>query len=322
MQLKEFSLKQCCSAKMLDMAVGMALLGLVCIFIWYADCDMVFFAMVATGISALGIRGVRRMALSVGVLISDARINVPPNFKRPLLDTIARRKFVDQAWQLAIHVTCAVWEISLLTRNPGWWNDPVTCFDPCPADIVFGRELRFFYVFQLTLWIWTAFSCQWFEERRKDYMEMIIHHVATISLVLGSLLSNELAIGLVILVIHDISDILLDLMKMSNYLKLQDRHGWFISEVLFVANYVSWIYLRLYVLPTGPMMAITYGTYSIRCNPGGYAGSTPLSSMLLHLLLGLHLFWFYVLTRIAVRIIRGQPPDKVADEEYEKVDNE
>ena len=94
---------------------------------------------------------------------------------------------------------------------------------------------------QLAIWIWTGLSCKFLEERRKDYLEMMAHHVLTVALILNSFVANEMAIGLVVLTCHDVSDIVLDLMKMANYLKVEDSHGFFVTEVFFVLNtYVAW----------------------------------------------------------------------------------
>jgi len=64
-----------------------------------------------------------------------------------------------------------------------------------------------------------SFVCcsKWLEERRKDYVEMMLHHVLTVWLILNSFVANELPIGLVVLACHDISDVALDLMKMVTH---------------------------------------------------------------------------------------------------------
>ena len=40
------------------------------------------------------------------------------------------------------------------------------------------------------------------------------HHCLTVALILNSFMNNELPIGLVVMAVHDISDVVLDLMKM------------------------------------------------------------------------------------------------------------
>ena len=84
-------------------------------------------------------------------------------------------------------------------------------------------EMKLFYCVQIAIWTWTGFSCKYLEERRKDYAEMMLHHCVTIALMLFSQINNQHAIGLVVVFCHDLSDVFLDLMKMSNYLKLVSR---------------------------------------------------------------------------------------------------
>ena len=79
--------------------------------------------------------------------------------------------------------------------------------------------MKLFYCVQIAIWTWTGFSCKYLEERRKDYVEMMLHHCVTIALMLFSQINNQHAIGLVVVFCHDLSDVFLDLMKMSNYLK-------------------------------------------------------------------------------------------------------
>lgn len=56
---------------------------------------------------------------------------------------------------------------------------------------VHSPALRNFYLIQLAIWMWTAFSCKWLEERRKDYLEMMAHHVITVALVSNSYVENQ-----------------------------------------------------------------------------------------------------------------------------------
>ena len=67
-----------------------------------------------------------------------------------------------------------------------------------------------------------------------------VHHIATIALVAGSWINGYLRIGVLVLLVHDTSDIPLDLTKMLNYLKLQGPRGFFLAEAMFVVNLCSW----------------------------------------------------------------------------------
>merc|ERR1712146_295120 len=44
-------------------------------------------------------------------------------------------------------------------------------------------------------------------------------------------------------------DIVVDLLKLANYLKLEGPRGLFLTEGFFLLNFITWAYLRLYVYP-------------------------------------------------------------------------
>ena len=52
-----------------------------------------------------------------------------------------------------------------------------------------------------------------------------VHHVVTIALVWGSYSYNYVRIGTVVLYLHDLSDIMVDLLKLTNYMKLEGPKG-------------------------------------------------------------------------------------------------
>lgn len=74
----------------------------------------------------------------------------------------------------------------------------------------------------------------------------------TIGLVGLSYQYNYVRFGVAVLLIHDASDILVDLMKLANYLKLEGRRALWATELLFAANLLSWCFFRLYLLPVQP----------------------------------------------------------------------
>ena len=78
---------------------------------------------------------------------------------------------------------------------------------------------------------------------------MLVHHVVTLALILLSYHFNFLRLGVVIMFLHDSSDVVIDLLKLCNYLNLEGLSSCFAVEVCFVTNFVTWAYARLYVFP-------------------------------------------------------------------------
>ena len=79
----------------------------------------------------------------------------------------------------------SAYEVFLL-KDLNWGQEPLVIYEPCAEVQEHSLELRTFYILQLSVWMWTAFSCKWLEERRKDYLEMMLHHVVTVALVSDS----------------------------------------------------------------------------------------------------------------------------------------
>ena len=63
-----------------------------------------------------------------------------------------------------------------------------------------------------------------------DFWEMFIHHITTISLMGFSWTCNLTRVGTLVLVIHDVADILLEV----GVLILYEINNWLINEVIYV----------------------------------------------------------------------------------------
>ncbi|GMH97148.1 hypothetical protein TL16_g13337, partial [Triparma laevis f. inornata] len=84
------------------------------------------------------------------------------------------------------------------------------------------------------------------------WLLMYTHHTASIILVAGSYSINQERCGIMVLFLHQTSDIILNLCQSTHYLGWDSESfpgGVPVAEVLFVCNLVSWIITRLYLLP-------------------------------------------------------------------------
>jgi hypothetical protein len=252
---------------------------------------------------------------------------------RPLAGKIQMKKWQEQSWQLCIHVSMSLLELYILSTED-WWTDTITIWVPHPFEQrgMHRVDLQVLYITQLAVWIYTCFIHRFVDERRKDYFVMYTHHLVTIALVGMSWAVGYLRIGLLVLWIHDVSDIFVDLLKMVNYLKLEDKRGYFASEIAYVACVAGWFYWRLYQYPFKVLHAALVVPYTVLLKTpreaiqllpalGLEIFPTDLpyhleSNALLFLLLGLHIYWFHLFVMIGFRILT-ESVREASRQEYE-----
>ena len=82
------------------------------------------------------------------------------------------------------------------------------------------------------------------EERMNDFEEMLLHHIAAISLYFCYIFGNMLGVGSVIAFLHDLADILGKASKLLNSTIYQNG-----SVVAFLCCICVWGYTRIFWLP-------------------------------------------------------------------------
>ena len=74
-----------------------------------------------------------------------------------------------------------------------------------------------------------------------------MHHSVAASLILFSMLSNQVSAGATILIVHDMSDILIAFARA--YVETKYDTNPVVTTILYISTLVSWIYLRIIVFP-------------------------------------------------------------------------
>ena len=105
------------------------------------------------------------------------------------------------------------------------------------------NDVWWYYMLSLSFYWALLFSV--FEDiKRKDFLEMMIHHIITILLLVLSWTCNLVRVGTLVLVIHDCADIFLESAKMMKYIKWQRT-----CDILFGIFTLTWIGTRLVMYP-------------------------------------------------------------------------
>ena len=101
------------------------------------------------------------------------------------------KKFVDQGWQLVYHSIFSLWEY-LLLRKYNWFEGERLFYTVSEKEIV-PDSIKFLFISQIVrmqiimshlqaLWLFQAYRHVFVNQRKKDYYELFIHHIATLSL--------------------------------------------------------------------------------------------------------------------------------------------
>ncbi len=161
-----------------------------------------------------------------------------------------------------------------------------TIFDLLPLDIF---DIDIYYACQTGIWLSVLYEYIVDQQKDSDYLVMGCHHFATLLLLSMSWHFGYGSWGRDVLWLHDITDLCIDLFKLSFKFKL--------PEPLLIWSYatavLSWFYFRLWkfglliCLAWNSDQNVTYGSF--------------LCITLLSMLYTCHLFWFGLLIRAPCR---------------------
>ena len=174
---------------------------------------------------------------------------------------------------------------------------------------------KFVYLVELSWYLCGMFRLI-VEPRKKDFKQMLVHHVST-NVLLGFAYSlHQLRIGVVIYTLHNVADPLLQAAKLFKYCGSE-----FGATALFVPFAIAFFITRLILYPMLCYYTIFYGP--------GYQRkelykSEAFSMGLLLLLIPIHMYWFYLIVKVAIKSIsKGQTVnDNRSDSEDEYVEPE
>jgi len=144
---------------------------------------------------------------------------------------------------------------------------------------------------------------EWSESCRGDFREMFVHHIFTNLLIIGSSFYRLQYAGSMVFLVHDVSDIPVDLSKLANFLKWKTT-----TTICFVSMCITWLLTRLYILPFIVWRSMIYEAWLV-CTDGYlppmyYNMFQPIFLFGLGFLILLHFFWFTMFIRMGYVLIR------------------
>lgn len=170
-----------------------------------------------------------------------------------------------------------------------------------------------YYILEMGFYLSLLLSLT-FDVKRKDFKEQVIHHVATLTLLSFSWISNYIRIGTLVMAVHDSSDILLEGGKLFNYAKWEKT-----AHVIFVVFTAAFMVTRLVIFPFW-LIHCTWVYPLERFDP--FFGYYFFNIMLMVLQI-LHIYWAFLISRMAYKFIFNKQleGDVRSDEEEDDSDS-
>ncbi|ORZ09460.1 TLC domain-domain-containing protein, partial [Absidia repens] len=227
-------------------------------------------------------------------------------------------RFCEQAWSF-IYYSCSCGAGIAVMYGSEWWFDTRYFWIDYPVTD-YTEAFKYYYLVQFAYWLQQIFVLQ-IEAPRKDYRELVMHHINTLLLIFASYLCNFTRVGNAVFVCMDLPDAVLALAKALNY-----TCPGIICNVTFVMMLVSWMYTRVYLY--GCIMLSTWmepGLYvNFRLAPlEGWWFPDFVVYIIFGLMLGLYcliLFWTAMIFKVLYKIVFTENASDVrSDDEDEEI---
>ncbi|XP_072924721.1 ceramide synthase 4a isoform X1 [Hemitrygon akajei] len=201
------------------------------------------------------------------------------------------QKFCEASWRFAFYLLAFIAGLCMLLDKPWFWNQQ-ECWKGYPQQVLLPSQY-WYYMVELAFY-WSLLLRVSLDVKRKDFKEQIIHHIATIFLIGFSYCANYIRVGTLVMLVHDASDYIMECAKMFNYA------GWRRTcDVLFVVFALVFLITRLVIFPNVVIYTTFYYSMEIFQPFFGYY----FFNLLLMVLQVLHIFWAYLILRMAVKFV-------------------
>ena len=187
---------------------------------------------------------------------------------------------------------------AVVVRNEGWLRRPESvwagAYHEVPAPYIGFYCVEFGYHLQ-------RLTALFLKERKKDFHEMLIHHTVTVALISTSLAMGYTRIGIMVMMVHDTSDILGCLAKMASATNQKK-----VLIGIFFPMFMTWFYTRLWILPMHIVPIAASHPAGIRATSVWFCTGS------LCVLVGLNAYWFSLFMRMLYRVVVSK--GKVAED--------
>jgi hypothetical protein len=222
-------------------------------------------------------------------------------------------KFQESAWKCFAYIALTVGSAYALSKETFWRNTDEFWTDcgelPCRYEA--SSEIRFAYALDMAYYMYAIPYCILCETKRKDFWATMSHHIVTVILIGYSYALGFTKVGVVIMFLHDICDSPLEMAKLAKY---ANREA--LTNAFFVFFTVLWIAMRVVYFPVWVIWSVIFIAKESVIGQDGvcWFPHWELFSGLLVFLWVLHVFWTYVILKIAVQAVSSGSADDTRED--------
>lgn len=229
------------------------------------------------------------------------------------------KRFMEQAYSMIYYGLAGPFGLWIMKGLPLWYFNTTEFFTNYPHK-THDFYFKVYYLGQAAFWVQQSIVLVLqLEKPRKDFKELVLHHIITIALIWNSYRFHFTWMGLAIYITMDVSDFFLATSKTLNYLDSPATSYFFVT---FVG---VWIYLRHYVNLRILWSVITefktVGDYTLNWDTQQYKCyiSQPIVFFLIGALQLVNGYWLFLICRILKRyIVGGVAADERSDDESDE----
>ncbi|EDO49866.1 predicted protein, partial [Nematostella vectensis] len=217
-----------------------------------------------------------------------------------------KKKFPESAWKLlyygsAYSFTCYV----LFSGKHQFFQDTVLCWKGWRKSMPVPSDIYTIYVVQAGFYFHSIYATVFMDKWRADSIVMICHHILANALILFSFATRYHNIGVIVLFLHDISDIFLEATKI--FLCFNSRPNGpfrmfgFLVNAGFLSFALSWFICRLYLYPHKVLHTTGHSGRRLYEDLPFYF----FFNSMLWALFAMNIWWFHFILLLIVRVLNG-----------------
>lgn len=227
------------------------------------------------------------------------------------------QRFAEQSYSVFYYGIAFGFGVYVMYDSP-WWFDTTYFWRDYPVTD-YTKSFKYYYLVQFAYWLQQIFVLQ-IEAPRKDYKELVMHHINTLLLISLSYCCNFTRVGNAVFVCMDLPDTILALAKALNYCL-----PGIVCNTTFGIMVVSWLYTRVYLFGCIIWSTLTepdlYVPQFVLHPPSGNWFPYFVKYIIAGLMIGLYfliLFWTLMIFKVIYKIVtEPEAKDVRSDDEDE-----